>query len=292
MRAYLEEFLCQNSYETEDIATLLCAYDRVVASPAAKQALDRALSLYEKDVTTPYEALSPCIEEMAEQSGVHPYTTGLLTFLCMTRHAERAFLEKGYSRALFLDTMQDLRYQVAQCKAVKGVCGSFALSWLCGFFRLERFQLGRLQFELISFGKHYEKNGHTLTPDSTVINVHIPRTGTPLRPAEVTAACEQAREFYRDRLGDSPAFACFSWLLWPKNAQIFSPESNIMRFAHRFDVFDSGIWGKDEDLWRLFDTDERNPDRLPADSSARRAYIAHLKAGGRTGWGHGVFFLD
>lgn len=43
-----------------------------------------------------------------------------------------------------------------------------------------------------------------------------------------------------------------------------------------------------EDLWRLFDTEEKNPDRLPADSSMRRVYIQHLKKGGRVGCGFGV----
>ena len=54
-----------------------------------------------------------------------------------------------------------------------------------------------------------------------------------------------------------------------------------------YDVVQQGF-NEGQDLWRLFDTIEANPDRLPADSSMRRAYITHLKKGGRVGWGAGV----
>ena len=54
--------------------------------------------------------------------------------------------------------------------------------------------------------------------------------------------------------------------------------------------FDVVEWGYNEgqDLWRLFDTQEMNPDRLPTDTTLRRAYAEHLKRGGRVGWGYGV----
>ncbi len=71
----------KNAYEPQDIEALLCAYDRVAACGAASEALTKALSLYEADIATPYEEIAACFEKMAEQSGVHPYTTGLLTFL-------------------------------------------------------------------------------------------------------------------------------------------------------------------------------------------------------------------
>jgi hypothetical protein len=57
----------------------------------------------------------------------------------------------------------------------------------------------------------------------------------------------------------------------------------------RFDIYRWGVHGgHSSDLWRLFDTKEMNPDRLPIDSSLRRAYVDHLKKGGKTGWGYGV----
>jgi len=54
-----------------------------------------------------------------------------------------------------------------------------------------------------------------------------------------------------------------------------------------YDIIDWGF-NEGQDLWRLFDTHEMNPDRLPSNGSLRRAYIEHLKRGGRVGWGFGV----
>ena len=65
--------------------------------------------------------------------------------------------------------------------------------------------------------------------------------------------------------------------------------SNVYRFMKRFDIIRSGINRSKGDLWRLFDTDEKDPDKLPADTSLRRAYVDRLKNGGNVGWGFGVF---
>jgi hypothetical protein len=54
-----------------------------------------------------------------------------------------------------------------------------------------------------------------------------------------------------------------------------------------YDIVKSDF-NKGEDLWRLFDTDEKHPDRLPTNGSFRRAYVEHLKKGGRVGWGLGI----
>ena len=43
-----------------------------------------------------------------------------------------------------------------------------------------------------------------------------------------------------------------------------------------------------ESLWRLFDTEDKNPERLSAEGSFRRSYRDHLLKGGRVGWGLGV----
>jgi hypothetical protein len=72
---------------------------------------------------------------------------------------------------------------------------------------------------------------------------------------------------------------------------MLSHTSNVYRFMKRFDIVTSGTSPAREDLWRLFDTDEKEWDKLPADTSLRRAYVEHLKQGGAVGWGHGVFIM-
>ena len=58
------------------------------------------------------------------------------------------------------------------------------------------------------------------------------------------------------------------------------------------DIVESGVNRRGGDLWRLFDTDEKDPEKLPADSSMRRAYVSHLKNGGNVGWGFGVLIYE
>ena len=57
-----------------------------------------------------------------------------------------------------------------------------------------------------------------------------------------------------------------------------------------YDILFSEDYYHGEALWRLFDTDERNPYRLPTNGSLRKAYVDHLKKGGKTGWAYGVQF--
>ena len=187
--------------------------------------------------------------------------------------------------------MLDLKYKLDECKTVKGVIGSFVAWWFDRFFKLERFALGRLQFEVDRFGRDYQRDGYRLTPDSYAINVHIPRTLTHLTPERCDEAFAMAKEFFADKVGSPTPFICHSWMLYPDHASMLPSDNNVYMFMSRFDIFDSADDPNTEDLWRLFDTDEKDPSRLPADTRIRRAYIDRLKRGEPLGWGHGVFFL-
>jgi hypothetical protein len=156
---------------------------------------------------------------------------------------------------------------------------------------MTRFALGRLQFEIVPFRRNYQKDGKILTPESPVINVHIPRTLTPLTPKACDEAFRAAAKFYEKELDGAPCvFVCSSWLLFPEHNNMLSESSNIRAFMNTFDIIEWGYYGDDgANLWRLFDTMERNPNRLPADSSLRRAYIDRLLRGEKLGWGYGVY---
>jgi hypothetical protein len=120
-----------------------------------------------------------------------------------------------------------------------------------------------------------------------VIKVHIPRTGAPMDKESCDESYAQARAFFKEQVGENPAFLCDSWLLYPENKEILSPHSNTYRFLSEYDVV-SWRTNTGEDLWRLFDTDEKNPARLPTDTTFRARYVEHLKKGGRVGLGIGI----
>jgi len=290
MRTYLADFMTACHYEQEDIAFLLNTYDRIMSDDTAKRCFDGAVALYDKTEKCDHERVIRFADSAANYAGVHEYTAEFLVYMCMTRSLHARYRERGLDDEIFYNSMLDLRYKLEECKAVKGVVGTFVAFWYAGFFDMTRFALGRLQFEIIEFGEEYEKDGKRLTPDSKVINVHIPRTGTPIDEASCQNAYERAKSFFADECGRDVAFVCHSWLLYPDMRTILPPQSNMVKFMSRYDIVTWQVDKNKSDLWRLFDTDESNPDRLPTDTAARRCFVEHIKNGGKLGWGYGVFF--
>ena len=191
--------------------------------------------------------------------------------------------------------MLDLKCKLMVCRSVKQIWGTFVAWWYDGFFRLERFGMGRMQFELIDFPfDRYEKDGKVLKKGDKVINMHIAKTGEPLTPEMVDAACRQAAEFFAAAFRDHPmAFFCESWLTFPKMDDLLPAKSNLWHFKERFEIIHTHLYEKGDysEMWRLFDMDYTGDlNDFPGDSSLRRAYKQYLLDGGQVGEGYGVFF--
>lgn len=289
MREYLLNLMNDHEYEKKDKECLISAYDTVVANEEANKILEDLLKVYAENINLDYynEIIVNRAQKIAEIVNIHSYTIELLAFMCMSKHLKTLYEAKNIDAQIFKDSMLDLKWKLEECKAVKGICGAFVAWWFPGFFNMTRFALGRLQFEIVKFERNYDKNGVKLTPDSRVINVHIPRTGTPMDKESCDKAYAQAREFFKDEVGENCPFICYSWLLYPENKNILSPKSNTYRFMSEYDVIEK-IDNNGDDLWRLFDTDEKDPNKLPTDTSFRRLYVEHLKKGGKVGEGLGV----
>ena len=289
MRNYLDQFFKDFEYDEKDAQHLLATYDDIVANKSAEKLLWQILSAYSANILLDYkEEVRNKSRAIADITALHPFTVDLLVFICMTKHLREVYLENGIDMQIYRDSVLDLKWKLEECKIVKGVCGSFVATWFAGFFNLTRFALGRLQFELYPIGFDYEKNGIKLEKGKDlVIKVHIPRTGEPMDKESCDKAYAQAREFFKDKVGENAAFYCDSWLLYPENKRILPPHTNTYRFLSEYDVVK--WWSNTgEDLWRLFDTDEMNPARLPTNGSIRASYVEHLKQGGRVGVGIGI----
>ena len=291
MKEYLVGFWKEFEYSDDDAAYLLDVYDQIMSNQETEKAWNTLLNCYGQDIRYPWKELMEGADPIADALNIHQYTVHLLLAQCLSHRLRAEYEKQGLGLEMYHNAMLDIRYKLEECKLVRGIVGTFVFSWFGRFFDVTRFAIGRLQFELIPFGKSYEKNGLVLTPENVVINVHIPRTCTPLDEKSCDEAFKRAKEFYqvRGEIGNPCVFYCSSWLLYPENRSILSPKSNVYKFMERFDVFDHKITPDGNDLWRLFDTDEKNPDRLPTDTFMRRAYVQHLKNGGRTGTGRGVY---
>lgn len=288
MRDYIAHFLQEYEYPAEAIDVLITAYDSIIAQRNGD--FLALISEYEASYNVDYDAALERMKVISESSDVHEYTGALILFLAYTRGLSRYYEEQGIAHEIYRNTVLDLRYKLDECRCVKGVWGSFVAKWFAGFFKLERFALGRLQFEVIDFGAEYDKNGLTLHPDSKVLNVHIPRTGVRLDHASVLDSYRLAADFFKDKIGERAVFVCNSWLLFPRHRDMLKATSNLIAFMNDYDVFTFGEYSGYGEIWRLFDVGyDGELSHLPADTSLRRAYVDLISRGEKTGWGRGVF---
>ena len=291
MRQYLQDFMVSYDYPGEAVETLLSAYGVLKEVPAF-QAL---IAVYEKDRFCDYTAMLATCKQIAAEVQIHTYTVEFLMFMCFSRKLRETYLENGYSEALWRQSMLDLKCKMLVCWDVKRIWGMFVAWWYDGFFRMERFGLGRMEFELFPFPlDYYEKDGKVLRKGDTVINCHIPRTGEPLTPEMVQDAMTQAVEFYKDTFAGKPIpIFCESWLIYSKMDDLLPAKSNIRSFKERCEILHDHLYdaGDYSEMWRLYDMDfTGNLDDFPADSTLRKNYRQFLKEGGQVGEGYGVFF--
>lgn len=294
MKTYALSFMTEIGFDAEAVEALSSDLERMLANSEAKAIVESCVALYEDSVDTDYTEILSKADKAAELSGVHRYSAELLVFILFSRHLRKLYAEKGISDRIWFDSMCDLKWKLWECKAVKGTWGSFVASWFPRFFKMTRFALGRLQFEIVEFDGEYEKDGKKLKKGDKVINVHIPRTLTPLDKESRDDAYSQAAEFFKDMTDGAPiAFVCSSWLLYPEAERILPAHSNIRGFMADYDIIRSKTndEGQHGDMWRLFDMDYTGDfNDYPEDSSLRRAYKKFLLEGNRTGSGYGVFF--
>ena len=294
MLSYLETFFNEFDFPQDSREFLTDAYVQLAKNDKANKFLTQAAETYRKDFNCDYLDMLENCKLIAEETAIHEYTVSLLLYICLTKYSKKHYEKHGYSEELWHNTFVDLRYKLIECKLIKGIHGTFVARWISGFFALTRFGFKRLQFEISEAKRDYKYANKEIKANDPVINVHIPRTGTPLTPAEVEKDFKAAAEFFKDSFKNSPvAFACHSWLLFEKLKDFLNAKSNIVAFMNKFDIIFTDYLeaGNYNQVWRLFDVDYKDSlDNLPEDTSLRRAYKQYLKDGGKWGAGYGIFF--
>ncbi len=297
MRNYITDFLHEFGYPAESHEVILSAFDRILVDDNAHLRFESILAEYDSSCECDWDRIATrdC-GYISENSSVHRFTCELVVYIALTRRCLDRFCAAGYTREMWHDAMLDLLYKTLHCHAMYGIWGYYSAStrWFGNFLEVKRFSFGRLQFNIGEFASCYDKCGRRLTKDSKVVHIHIPRTLTHLDPAECDISIEKAVSFFRPEFPDGEIpFSCNSWFFYSENDKILPENSNIRKFIARFDIAESTTnpVGDHHDMWRIFDMDYTgNADDLPGDSSLRRAYKQHIKNGGRTGSGIGVFF--
>ena len=234
------------------------------------------------------------LEKIAEDSDFLEEQLYMIYFIGLSQHLMKLYEENGISLDIYWDSMSDLRAKLFECKQVYDIWGTFVGGWFIGFFRLERFKIGRLEYEEVKFElDEYKKHGIDLKNGDTVINIHIP-SGEPFTFDIRLASYKRAYEFYKQhRKGDLLTFVCGSWLLYPGNKEFYPENSNIIDFADDFEIFAFASDDEFHDSWRVFGKPNETPfEELPDDTSLRRAYKKRLSEKGDFGVGKGIIIFD
>jgi hypothetical protein len=272
---------------------ILLSLDAVLKDSDAANEFDVILSLYDETELCDYITMLERFKTVCERINIHEYTANMLLYLALGEKLKEWYIERGLDLEIFYASLMDLTYKLEECRLIYGIVGSFTKNWFQGFYQLKRFALGRLQFEIRQCEIDCDVNGVHIPKGEKLINMHIPRTGGRLDHDEVLKSYDLAASFFKNELGDTIIFHCNSWLLDPFHSTVLSPESNMMKFINDFVIVEKGVAKDYSSVWRLFDKMyEGDADKLPADSSLRRAYIKRIKDGEQLGWARGLFIYN
>ena len=289
-REYLKSFFAEFDFPDEARTDILAVYEQILANEACSNTLWGAVEQY-VDTSYDYDSFLGQVHSSLTDADINCYIGEIIFVILLSRRLRELYHDEGISDGIYKNTMLDIRYKLFECKCVYGVWGMFVAYWEKGFFKMTRFGLGRLQYDMTTFKNTYSGHGIELSEGSPILNVHIPRTGTRLDYELVKDSYRQAIEFFAPWFKGAPvAFMCNSWLLYPKNKEILAPTSNLYKFMSDYDVFFTKDFSNYREMWRLFDTQiTEDIDALPQDTSLRRAYADIMRRGEPLGTSHGVY---
>lgn len=294
MKEYITRFCEEYHYPVQAVQTLTDTYEAAMKSPSLRALFDEAREAYALSPDLDYLQYLNALKTACTESSLSWESISLLFYICLVPQLAAYYAKRQLPEALCRASLEDLKWKLQECRQVYGLWGSFVPDWFAGFFRLTRFTLGRLQFELTSFPKNYVQCGRT-KPEGMehAINIHIPSSG-PLLHEDCLHSYRLAADFFRSAFpGKKTAFICYSWLLYPEHYKFLPRHSRILDFMADFDIYDTDPDPAGGDLWRIFGlADCSDTAKLPEKTSLQQAYKKWLLNGNPPGTGTGLFFLN
>lgn len=289
---YVKQICLRYNYPKGTFEALERAYISITENEISSEIFFGWISAYEKDeikTDDEWKALLSETAEAAKKCGESEYTVHLLLLILMAPHMRELYRQAGISDEVFYDSLCDLKWKLNECIRMHSIFGTFVAHWHIRFYKMILFSLGRLQFEIKKFGKEFSVCGVDLTPDSTVIGVHIPSSGRLVRE-EYLASYAKAEKFFSYLFPDGKTvFTCASWLLFPEHKVMLPETSGIRIFAEDYSVVEAYYSKPGTRPWPIFYEKQNAPvDELPTNTSLERAYVGRYKKGLPSGSALGV----
>lgn len=291
---YIKEFCIKYEYEPDAIIFLEEAYQTLKSNDEAFKIFNSCVELYESNIEFEHEPVFEKIRALNKSTGIHGFTLELLYMISLAPHLKELYIKENLPEDIYDASVCDLKWKARECKDNYGVWGMFVGWWTIGFFKLKRFAIGRLQFNMRKFTHGMSANGLSFAEGEKYIDVHIPSSGH-LNYEDCQESYKRAAEFFKNRYGlENIVFGCRSWLLSPDNERILPSTSNVLKFMRDYTILEATEDPENSNLWRIFNVMKmpEKPSMLPDDSSLRRAFIKWLEAGNTINTAFGVIVFN
>ena len=159
----------------------------------------------------------------------------LIACLYFCENLEKQYENRGISKEILIDSLQDLVLWNDAYFAIHHQMGLAEFPWLDRTFLMQIFRLGRLQFCMFESEFDIPKIG--VKTGDPVLEVHIPRGGA-LSQSECEHSFARAKEFFSKYYPEFPIeyCICHSWLLDDSLLPILGENSNVANFQNFFDI--------------------------------------------------------
>lgn len=286
----------KQDYPQEAREVIIRAEEKILKNEKANKLYDsmyRAYWLKKKN----FDAFSQKVEQVAELIGESKYTVNFVLLLNCTKPLLAAYKKEGISEDIYWNSIIDLKVKMLECMENHGVWGTFVEGWFMGFYKLERFGLGRLQYELGDFCEEsYYEHGIVLKDSQFVLGMHIPSHLGALTYEARLDSYKKAYAFFKDKyFKDMPMVVCCnSWLLYPDNLNILPENSNVSDFLLDFEPLDITRTYDFGDSWRIFGIKNNGKpvSELPRETKMQRAYAEWFEQGKKAGHAYCILIFD
>ncbi len=285
----------KHNYPEEAKAVLIRTEEKIINNEKANKLYE---SMYKKYWIKKqnFNTFSDTVNALADEIGESRYTVNFVLLLNCTKPLLAEYKKKGISEEVYWNTLLDLYSKGCECLENYGVWGTFVENWFMGFFTMNRFGLGRFQFEYSDFSEnYYNEFGTELHEDEFVLGMHIPSHQGPITYDVRIESYKKASEFFKDRFPDKKLIVCcHSWLLYPDNLNIFGDKSNVCDFLRDWEPLDVTSTYDFGDAWRVFGVEQakRPLTELHGTTGMQKSYMKWFAEKKKAGTAYCILIFD